>query len=365
MAEQNLSFYADQVVKYFPSVTARAIERLNDSTNRNALSYLHRRMLVKQYSANLKWESLSVNNSIVAADVIALDSSLPLKKRDSIAQANGDIPKMGIELVLREKQLTELGILSRTPGRTQELINRLFADTPKVIQAPYETLEFMFLLGLSSGVTVITETNNVGTGIRIDYGYLTENKFGVTTLWSNTASKPFSDMARVQDKTSGDGNLITRWLMDKTTFQNLAKTDEAKQLYAAFSNFFGATLPVPTLSQINTAALDRYNFTIEIIDRSVQFEKNGVRTKIKPWQTGIAIGLNRDVVGSLTWGTLAEMEHPVENVTYNTVDDFILVSKFRMNRPSLSEHTTSQALVIPVIDAVDTIYQLDSLTIQA
>jgi hypothetical protein len=61
----------------------------------------------------------------------------------------------------------------------------------------------------------------------------------------------------------------------------------------------------------------------------VKFEKNGVKTNLKPWTPGAVVGLTSDQVGSLTWGTLAEMEHPVATVNYQTVEDFILVSKYR------------------------------------
>jgi hypothetical protein len=36
-----------------------------------------------------------------------------------------------------------------------------------------------------------------------------------------------------------------------------------------------------------------------------------------------------------------------------------------MNTPSLAEFTSSQALVLPVIDGVDSIYLMDSTTVQA
>lgn len=360
------SLFIDEVKKYFPGIAARVIARLNDVTNPATPSYLHRQMLRKKLSTNMKWESLSVNGTIVAADVIAMDSSIPLKKRDSIARGSGDIPKLGLELALRERELTDLDYLAQQTGMQQEFLSRLFSDTGKVIQGPYETLEYMFLLGLSSGITVIADTNNVGAGIRIDYGYLAANSFGVPVLWSNTASTPLSDISnRMIDKATADGNSINLILIDKLTFNRISATAEARNMYANGSGFFGASAPVPTLAQLNQAAQDRYGFVFKIIDRTVRFEKNGVQTSLKPWTVGSVIGLASNQVGTLTYGTLAEMNHPVAGVNYTTVDDFILVSKFRMNRPSLAEFTNSQALVLPVIDGVDAIYKMDSTTVVA
>ena len=61
---------------------------------------------------------------------------------------------------------------------------------------------------------------------------------------------------------------------------------------------------------------------------------------------------------------LAEQDSPVAGVAYQTVEDFILVSKFRLNRPSLAEITNSQSRVVPVIDGVEDIYLLDTTVTQ-
>jgi hypothetical protein len=361
------SLYFREVQKYFSGVAAGVVERINDSTLPANRSYRHRAMLTRQYSPDLNWNSLTtLNNAIVMADVISLDSSLPLKKRDSLAKASGEIPKLGQERQMREKQLTELDILARTPGRDADFVARIFQDTPKVIQAVPETLEYMFLQGLSSGVTTISETNNVGTGIRIDFGYLAGNKFGVPVVWSNTSATPFADISsRILAKAQADGNVVTKLMIDRVTFNRIVATTEAKQLFAFSIGYVGSNLQVPTLAQINAVTQERYGYQFEIVERSMVSEKNGTRTTLTPWTAGSIVALTSNNVGSLQWGTLAEMTHPVPNVNYTTVDDFILVSKFRLNRPSLSEHTSSQALVLPVIEGVDQIYTMDSTTVQA
>ncbi len=358
------SLFLEEVKKFFPGIAQRFVQRLNDSTNIAAQqTYRHRRMLRKAFSTNLKWESVSVENNIVAADVIAMDSEIPLKKRDRISRASGDVPKTGLELALREKELTDLDILSRMPGQQQELLARIFQDTPRVIQAQYELLEYMFLLGLSTGVSLIADANNVGTAIRVDYGYLTANRFiTLPFIWSNTSATPLTDLKQLTEKARLDGNRIIRFMMDEATFTYMAATTQVKELWAASNNFFGTSVPTPTLQQVNTASQAAFGWTIEIVERSVSFEKDGTRTKLTPWSAGQVVGICSEQVGTITWGRLAEMSHPVQNVTYETVDDFILVSKYRLNRPSLAEITNSQALVLPVINNVDQIYTLDTLS---
>jgi hypothetical protein len=354
----NPSLFAEWVDKYFPGITLRITQRYNDTKLQP--TYLYRRFLRKDFSVDGKWESLSINNSLVAADIIAMDSSIPLKARPTLGRASGDIPKMGMELALREKQLTDLQTLIARQSPDSLIVAKIFQDVPLVIGGQYERIEAMFLEGLSSGITEVDDTETVGTGVRINYGYLDANKFESSESWDNVNATPFTDMQAVLDKASVDGNVIIRVMLDRTTWNNMAKTNEAKNLFAAAYGIFGASIPVPTFSQMNTVVQDRYGFVFEIVDRSVRLQKDGTNTTVKPWKTGSVVFITTDQIGSLVYARLAEQDHPVEGVNYQTVDDFILVSKFRMNRPSLAEFTNSQSRVVPVIDNPDAIYLLDS-----
>jgi len=351
------SQFAEWLALYFPGITLRVTETYNDE--KRLPSYLFRRFLRKDFSVDGKWETLSINNSLVAADIIAMDSSIPLKKRPALGRATGDIPKMGLELAIREKQLTELNTLIAL-GRNTQAIAKLFADVPLVIGGQYERLEAMFLEGLSTGLVVVEDIETVGTGVRLDYGFLAANKFESTTVWTNPASTPITDMTPLLEKAELDGNVITTVLMDLTTFNNFSKTTEVKGIYAAAFGIFGATVPTPTLQQVNTAMTARYGFVIEIVNRSVRVQRNGINTAYKPWKAGSVVFLTTEDVGSYVYARLAEQDSPVAGVAYQTVEDFILVSKFRLNRPSLAEITNSQSRVVPVIDGVDSIYLLDS-----
>jgi len=357
------SLFIKYVNSHFKGITVSVVEKLNDT--KLPLSYLHRRMLKKDFSVSGKWESISVANSQVMADVVSMDSSLPLKKRASFSKANGDIPKMGMELKLNERQLTELDTLVASGAADSVILRKLFEDTPKVISGIYERCEAMFLQGLSTGVALVEDDENVGTGIRLDYGYSADNKFGASVVWSDVNAKPFDDIERVLEKANADGHTITRVLLDSNTIKNIARTAQAKELYAFNAGFVGANIPTPDLNQLNQVASSRYGFVFEKVDRSVRYEKNGVQSIVKPWAAGNVVFLTSDQVGSLVYATLAEQNHPVANVTYANADGFILVSKYRLNKPSLSEYTSSQARVVPVINNVDAIYLLESTVVEA
>ncbi len=359
------SAFIEWINKYFKGIVVRVTETINDS-NAESLTYLFKEMLRKEFSVTGKWESISTLNTRVSADFVAMDSSLPLKRRDAIGRASGDIAKSGMELWLNEKQLTELDAMVAQNASNAEVVAKLFQDTPRVITGIFELMEKSFLEGLSTGVTVVEDTENVGTGVRLDFGYLDANKFGVQTLWNNVNAKPLNDLIKARKKARLDGHAITDVYMDDVTFDYFVATAQVREYFAWSLKFVGESVPTPTLEDINVALKrdNKYKFTIHVIDRTVINEKNGVRTVVTPWDEGKVILTGTTQVGVLSYARLAEQNHPVEGVAYETADDYILVSKFRQNRPSLAEFTTSQARVVPVICNVDQIYQIDTKVVQ-
>lgn len=352
------SNFLEWVKRYMPGIVIRVTQTLNDE-NRQP-TYLHKRMLRKVFSVSGKWEALSVNGQLVAADFVAMDSSLPLKKRPTYGKASGEIPKQGLEFHLNEQQLTDLDTLIALGTANEVIVARLFQDVPNAIGAIYEKNEGAFLQGLSSGVTVVQDDKNTGTGIRLDFKYLAGNKFTSAIPFSDPASQPFDQLKSLLDKATADGYPITTFFTDPATIQNIAKTNQAKEIYGFFAGFAGQNIPTPSLSRLNEATKDRFGFVFEVVDRTIRTQKNGVNTSYKPWQAGMMIGVNTDQVGELQWATLAEDNHRVAGVEYQKADDYILVSQYRVNKPSLGEVTAAQARAVPVISGVEQIFQFDS-----
>ncbi|MDB5241437.1 MAG: hypothetical protein JWP57_2062, partial [Spirosoma sp.] len=98
----NPSQFLALIVTQFAGIVAGVTTRLNGRIE-GPLAYLHKTMLQVEYSVSGKWESFFADNSQVAADIVAMDSPLPLKKRDSLGRASGDIPKQGQERQLNER----------------------------------------------------------------------------------------------------------------------------------------------------------------------------------------------------------------------------------------------------------------------
>jgi len=323
------------------------------------LTYLHKSMLTEELSTDLKWATLTANSTIVAADIVSMDSPLPLKNRDAIGTANGDIPKLGMKKKLTEKQLSDIDILISRKVENKVIVEKIFNDAISCTMGIFEKIEYVFLNALSTGTALVEDENNVGTGVRIKYGYLNSNIFGVVKAWSDTASKPLDDIQRVLKEARSKGVSLKFMMMDQSTFDNMAANDQTRQYFAFSQNFVGSSVPVPDLTQVNDMLSKRYKLTITIVDRTVITERNGTRTVQTPWAANKVIFLETLKVGRLIYGVLAEETRQSKSATYAKAGSFILLKKWSEEEP-FSEHTSSQALVIPVIDAVDSIYLLDS-----
>lgn len=345
-----------QFIAYFSALAKTIEETVNGK--KTQLTYLYKEMLTEELSVDLQWKSLTVNSNIVAADIVALDSSLPLKKRDSFGTASGDIPKTGLKLQLSEKQMSDLDVLKARNVETSVLVDKIFDDTKKAVMGIHEKMEFIFLQGLSTGVGLVEDENNVGVGIRVDYGYLAANKFGASVLWSDANAKPIDDIKRVVKAAKAKGDAIKILMMSDVTFDKLASNQQTRENFAFSQGFVGTTIPTPDLEQINALMQRKFGLTIVVVDRTVTTERDGVRTIHTPWATDNVIFLTSPKVGKLAYGILAEETRKSPKVMYEKSGSFILLKKWSTEEP-FSEFTSSQALALPVINNVSSIYLLN------
>lgn len=353
--------YFELVQKYFPQLVLSLVEKLNDSNS--PLTYLYRDLLTKQFSVDARWASVLANYTRVAADVVALDSELPLKARDVVETASGDIPKMGMKLYLTEKQMKDLDSMIAQNMPINTIVNTLFADLPRAITGVYERIEDLFLSELSTGVGLSTRNN--GTGVRIDVGYKVDHQFAaklVTWEGDPTNCTPIDDIQAIMDKALEDGNTITDVYADDYALRALYKSKQVKEQYAFVVGFVGQNVPTLNFAQVANVFAAAWGITLHRVARKVRTELNGVQQAHSPWAEGRLVFTCDPTVGALVWTNCAEATRPVAGVVYQTTDDFILASRYSKNDP-LREVTSTQAMVVPIVNNVDRIYTLDPKTI--
>lgn len=354
----NESLFHAYIAKFFPKLQM-FIEKVNGKRNGN-LTYLHKdtNILRREYSPDNKWESGSVDTRYVAADFVAMDSELPIKSRDTIAAANGKIPKSGMKRVMKESDITNINIM-KAQGATPQRIAQKLANDPVACNIGLdEKNEYNFLFGFSNGYVAVKDEDKPNALMRVTYGYLPENCFGVETKDILT----LDDIKRVISLADANGDSIIQIWIAKSAYDALRQTRGARELVATYDGRIytdDSNLPVPTSTKFNEAFADDNNgITFRVIDRSVILEKDGKKTSVKPWNANKLIFTCNTMVGALVYGQLAEMTNPVKNVDYQTIDEYKLISKFSTTDP-LTETTAGQQRVLPVIESVDQIYSLD------
>ena len=355
------SLYFDYIQKKFPAFITAVVERLNEK-NQKSLPYLYKDLLTTDFSADGRWASVLAEYSRVAADVVALDSELPLKSRDTIETASGDIPKIGMKLYLTEKQMKDIDSMLAQRLPINNIVQKIFNDTPRCIEGVWERIEDIFLSELSSGVG-LSERNN-GTGVRIDMGYYNDHKFGVAALWDSPSAKALDDLQKIFDKALDDNNTITDMWADDYFLKNFYKNEQVRQQFAFNMGFVGNNIPVLSFEQAADAVKRKFGATLHRVARKVKTEINGSKVSHNPWQEGVAAFTCDEKLGKLVWTTTAEETRPVNGVMYQKADEYILMSKYSTNDP-LREFTSSQAMAVPVLDNVDRIYTIDTKTVTA
>lgn len=355
---QQGSLFLKYILSFFP-ILKTLIEKINGK-RQNELTYLHKdtSILRRVYSPDNKWEADTVDTSYVAADYVAVDSPVPLKSRDKISIASGKLPKMGMKKSLKESEILQLRMMEAQGGQTAEIRRKLAQDPVACSVGIDERNEYALLYGLSNGYVAVRDDDNPKELLRIKYQYLADNILGVEDIDEGLT---VADLKNCIERAANDGNTIIKFWIGKSMFDALKKAQDARELVA---NYRGQTydsqtkLPIPTASAFQEAFLDETGVSFQIINRTVRLEHDGDKKSVKPWNNDMVIGVCSEMIGALVYGQVAEATNRVSGVTYQQID-YKLISQFSTTDP-LKETTAVQAYCLPVIEDVDTIYQIDT-----
>lgn len=348
------SLFKEFYEKWLGTVNSAVEEAVADK------EYWFKAKLTPKYSTDMTFSSVSGERNNVTADVVSMDSDLPLKSWGKITSYKGEIPKVGMQMYLGEKQLKEIKTLQALDKPEGELAARIFDKYKIVTVGAQEKVELMFAQSLSTGVTQIGADINTGRSIRVDFGIPKTNKFGVTTKWSEAGATPMDDIERITDHATQDGNSLRYMLLDKVTFNAFKKNQQVKEFYATYRDIVGNNLPTPNQEKLNEALAADYGLEIVIYDRTFKAEIGGEIKTINPWVAGaVSFWTTFDNVGTLWYSDLAEETSPVETKVYSKPETWLLSAMWREGNP-LREFTEASGLVMPVLDNVDEIYLMDT-----
>lgn len=347
----------DLITEYFPATAKYYYEEINGS--KDAPKYLHSEMLTEEYSDDMTYESISGKFTRITADVVAFGSPAPIKTRGSISSAKGNIPKLSLKLILDEKDMNTVINLAGKKGLKKQLAEKIFSDTETVIYGIKERIEQAHLLGFSGGVTIIPDEQNVGTGIRINYNIPKENQLNAESNWSSSNAKPIDDIKRVLKEARSRGQYPDTIWMDSNILGNLFNNSQIKSQFAFNMNFVGSDVPMLDEEQVKILLKRSLKLTLRVVDRSFEHEKDGKITTSEGWTPNMVVFTKGTKVGSLAYSRLAETVFKVKNVHYAEPNNYILVKQDGATDP-VSLRTAGEAIVIPVLQNVHSLFYLDS-----
>ena len=330
------SLFAEIVEKYFRLVIGKITEKFNGNKTEPVL--LHKTMLTEEYSADLSWGSTELNHSIVAADVVSLDSSLPLKKRGKIGNATGTIAKLGVKFRKGEKQITNINIMVARGADEATVASKVFDDAPKAVKAIDVRKEIMFEQALSTGSMLVEDTYNDGTGVRVDF-YKEANQFKARIApWQyKDLATPQEDLQQLFDQAQADGNTIAIVMMSKKYFSLFRKSKQGEELAASYQGRIftdNTILPVPGQKLFLDALADEYGAEFRVVDSTFKVQNHdGSETSVRPWEEANIVAIPTEKIGRLVYGTLAEETNPVPDVSYQKSGSWLLISKYSNNDP--------------------------------
>lgn len=363
---KEVTLFPDYVEKYFGKFIGKITEKFNEKKTLPTL--LHKQMLTEEFSADMTWGSTDLNNVILAADVVSMDSSIPLKKRGKITTASGKLPKIAIKYRKGEKDISDLNVMKARGTNEATIAAKVLNDVPSVINGTNARIEMMFEQALSSGTMLVEDSDNDGVGVRVDF-YGTANTFKARVAgWDESpdVATPQDDVQQIFTKAKADGNIIAIVMISDKYFNLFRKSKQGKELAASYQGrIFTPTtvLPVPGRQLFLEALKDEYGADFRVVDNTFKVQNpDGSEKSVRPWVEANVVGIPSENVGRLVYGTLAEETNPVNSVTYEKSGSYLLISKYSNNDP-LEEFTAGQALAIPVIDGADSIYLLTAETV--
>lgn len=356
-----VSQFSEYVDKYFGRIVGAIVEKFNGKASED--KYLHKTLLTEDYSADLSWGTTEINHSVVAADVVALDSPLPLKKRATLSNATGKLPKIGVKYRKGEQLITDINVSKARGTSEATIVAKVFDDVTKCIRSMDTEKEILFRRALSTGEILVKDDANEGTAIRASFGYKAENMLKATAAWSATTATPKSDLQKVFDKAEEDGVTITDVFITKKYLDLFRNSSEGKLMAANYNRYTVTNdkyLSTPSRQMFLEVLADEFDATFHMVTGSFKVQGyDGTEKVADAWKEDNIVAVPDNVVGRLVYGTLAEETNPVADVAYQKAGSHVLISKYSKVDP-LEEYTTAQALCLPVIDNAESVYILSA-----
>lgn len=318
--------------------------------------------------------SLSFENAIgrsrieAAASVTSEDSKAPLRSRPSLEKYRGEVVPIMQKFPMHKSDYRDFLALQNMVGvsdaaKRNQLLDFMFGDVRKAGESADARVDMMCLQAVSTGKVKIDATTNPDGLVMDDIDLLmpSGNKVNADTSWATAASaKPLSvDIPGIVQAAAARGISFQKMLMDVSLWFKFIQIAEVKSLVSNMLGTKQAGNVLLTLDAVN-GLLGAAGFPIiELVNRKIGVEKDGVITAINPWDVNNVSFVPAGQLGVIKNAIPIEQISPVPQVSYATYNRS-LISKFKENEP-FAEYTKVELIAFPAFEAIDSVYILKAI----
>lgn len=318
---------------------------------------LFKELLTEEESITGDWNETVVSGNIVASDIVALGSPLPLAQRPTIRLMSGKIPKIGKKVRLDEKDLKTIQYLIATGRNNSEVRNKILSDTARLIKGQDMRLEQMFYQALSTGIMQAGEDETEGTAIRVSFKR-EENEVQTENGWDTPEATPIQDLYTLFGKIEEEGKTVNVLYLTNKALDKIKASKEGKDLVKTYLGQAASARGSVSREATIKALEDEFAVSIVVVTgRFVVSNSKGTTQRVGGFNDDYIVATPAGKLGRVVYTRLPEEDFPVEGVSYAKAGRYNLVSKFGNTDP-VEEYTAIQAMVIPVLDANQNIFRL-------
>lgn len=347
------SLFLEQIANVFKPFVDKITE-----VDKDDRQPLFKTLLTEEESITGDWNETVVSGNIVASDIVALGSPLPLAQRPSLGLVSGKIPKIGKKTRLDERNLKAIQYLIATGRNKNEVRSKILDDTARLIKGQDMRLENMFYQMLSTGIMQTGESETEGTAVRVSFKH-EENELEPSKPWASADATPISDLDVLFEKIADERKAVGVLYVSKAVIDKIRASKEGKALVRDYLGLASnSSLPSPSRKNMIAALEDEYSVAVQVVDGKFLVSNTaGTTQKVGGFSDDYVVAAPAGKLGRVVYTRTPEEDFPVEGVTYAKAGRYNLVSKFGSTDP-VEEYTAIQAMAIPVLDASRDIFRL-------
>lgn len=337
-----------QIIPEFSAANLTAI------LNNNPLGDLqYRNYFPVEFKTDLNWGNIETEaGAKVMADVVAMDSDVILKGRETASIITGDIPKIETGRMMNEKGFFDLEKLRnalranpKNQSVSNQLVQAIYGDAIAVTNSVNATLEFLSKSLLSKG------SYKTESGVNIDFKIKTKN---ASLDWFSPDNAktfdPIKDLREAQKEALAKGYRFVTATMDLATFNQFVASESVIKFTASFAQNALGLAQTPTLEQVNSALRSQNLPIINIWESYISKEaKDGSLTSTSGWDLGNIHLSATESFGATQYTISPEANMDLGETTKVTVNDLILVSTIGSAAP-MRVLTKGMAFATPVLN---------------